>query len=89
MAPPTCVPVIFRAAHGAYHPSGTADAVYLYAPKPRSKTMHRIYNVASIRSNPPEPPSEQRRENDGTAPEEQHGQELPELPDPAEVGESG
>jgi hypothetical protein len=42
-----------------------------------------------IRTNTPEPPQQHGRDDDDAAQREPQTQDLPELPDPAEVGESG
>jgi len=51
--------------------------------------MHRIFHITGIRENAQQPPQHQGRDGDAAAQPESQSQELPELPDPAEVGESG
>jgi hypothetical protein len=50
--------------------------------------MHPIHDVANPRANVPEPP-QQRRDDADAARREPQTEDWPELPDPAEVGESG
>jgi len=51
--------------------------------------MLRIYRITGIRENAPQPAPQQGHDRDAAAQPEPRTQELPELPDPAEVGESG